>query len=136
MAIVPFSKSKPASPGDAAPDLPSFDWALMSAAQMHSEGRLIQTAQNTPGNIDLKNRPQVKNPDGSVSTVRSITITDDNGKAVLIPTVVGDKVVSNKDAITHYNKTGEHLGKFDTEEEADTYAQQLHKSQAKQFGLE
>lgn len=83
-----------------------------------------------PGNINLRARPIVKNRDGSVSTVRSITITDDQGRAVLIPTVVGGKVVSNDDAITHYKATGENLGTFSSESAADSYAQQLHESQA------
>lgn len=83
----------------------------------------------TPGNIDLLNRPQVANPDGTVSTVRSITIEQD-GKFYLIPTVIGNKVVSNKEAIDSFNKTGKHLGVFDTEANADKYAQQLHNQQA------
>ena len=86
----------------------------------------------TPGNIDLHNRPIVKNPDGSISTVRSITI-DDGGKAVLIPTVVGNRVVSNSDAIAAYRKTGQHLGVFRDEASADAYAQQLHEDQAAEY---
>ena len=89
------------------------------------------------GNIDLTNRPTVKNSDGSISTVRSITVSE--GKtAVLIPTVIRKpdgtgKVVSNNDAIKHYKRTGEHLGKFDSINNANSYAEQLHKDQAKRY---
>lgn len=82
-----------------------------------------------PGNIDLNNRPRVKNPDGSISTVRSIGVNVD-GKEVLIPTVVGDRVVSNADAVKEYKRTGQHLGIFDTPAHSDAYAQQLHEDQA------
>lgn len=85
------------------------------------------------GNIDLTNRPVVKNEDGSISTVRSISFKDDSGKEILIPTVVNGKVVSDDEAIQHYYKTGEYLGKFDTVEQANTYAEQLHKQQEKTY---
>lgn len=83
-----------------------------------------------PGNVDLTNRPRVKNPDGSISTVRSMSINVD-GKEVLIPTVVGNRVVSDDEAIANYRKTGQHLGMFDTPEHATAYAQQLHTDQAR-----
>lgn len=89
-----------------------------------------------PGNLDLTKRPVVKNGDGSISTVRSITITDGNGRAILIPTVVGGKVVSDEEAIKHYQQTGEHLGMFDSENDADAYAQTLHESQASMYGAQ
>ena len=93
-------------------------------------------SDNTPyygkGNIDLNNRPVVKNKDGSISTVRSMSFEED-GKEVLIPTVVNGKVVSNDEAIKHYYETGEYLGKFDTVEEANKYAEKLHKEQEKQY---
>jgi hypothetical protein len=113
----------------------------MSAAMMHAEGRFNQVAdtqepgQIEGGNIDLTKRPQVKNADGSTSTVRSLSFND--GKAeVLIPTVVGDKVVSDKEAIDNYYATGQHLGKFKTPSAATAYALKLHESQAKQYGLD
>ena len=86
-----------------------------------------------PGNIDLAKRPVVKNKDGSISTVRSMSVNFGDGE-VLIPTVVGNKVVTAKEAIDHYKKTGEHLGKFETPEDADEYAQQLHEKQAEMYG--
>ncbi len=87
-----------------------------------------------PGNIDLFRRPVVKNPDGTISTVRSITVTGDKGEAYLIPTVTDDgRVVSNQEAIQIFQQTGKHLGIFADEKSADAYAQQLHNSQAKTY---
>jgi hypothetical protein len=93
--------------------------------------------QLTPGNIDIHTRPVVHNPDGSISTVRSITITDDHGRAILIPTVIhtstGPRVVSNAEAIKHYQRTGYHLGIFKSEAQADAYALSLHEQQANEY---
>lgn len=82
-----------------------------------------------PGNIDLSNRPRVSNPDGSVSTVRSISV-DMDGKTYLIPTVVGGRVVSNDEAIANFRNTGQHLGGFPDQQSADARAQQIHETQA------
>lgn len=107
-------------------------------AQLESQVRAKSKApapsgQVEAGNIDLDHRPVVKNSDGSISTVRSMSFNED-GKEILIPTVVGGKVVSTKDAIANYKKTGEHLGKFDTPDNATAYAISLHDQQAEQYG--
>jgi len=78
-----------------------------------------------PGNIDLYNRPAVQNPDGTTSTVRSMSFGE-NGIEVLIPTVVRGRVVSDDEAIQHYRRTGQHLGKFVTPEAATAYGSRLH----------
>jgi len=83
-----------------------------------------------PGNIDLFSRPRVKNPDGSISTVRSIGIEMD-GNHYLIPTVSDEgKLLSNKDAIDLFKKTKRHLGVFENEKSSSEYAKQLHNQQA------
>ena len=87
-----------------------------------------------PGNINIHQRPVVKNADGSISTVRSMTFTDDDGRAVLIPTVLpGRGVVPPQQAIDHYYRTGEHLGIFEHPDLADAYARALHEQQATEY---
>lgn len=86
-----------------------------------------------PGNIDLNNRPPVRNPDGSVSTVLSV-VEADGRHEVLVPQVVNGHVVTPQQAWNNYLKTGQHLGMFTNPQMANTYAEALHREQAKMVG--
>ena len=85
------------------------------------------------GNVDLHDRPQYKNADGSVSTVDSVGFNID-GKEVLLPSVWmknGKPYHSQSDdeILQHYYDTGEYLGRFDSIAEANSYASKLHTAQ-------
>lgn len=107
------------------------------------QNRRIQNSDNVamratdgvaiPGNIDMNTRPQVKNDDGSISTVRSIGVEFD-GLNYVIPTVSDDgKILTDKQAIDLFKKTKKHLGAFKTEEEATAFAKSLHDSEEKKL---
>lgn len=104
-----------------------------------------------PGTIiNLYNRPVTKSPAGpngvkpeNWSTTYSKTLTADDdprlssllskyGKdaAVLLPTVVNGKFLTDKEAVDRALKTGEHLGIFDKWQNAEPYATDMHNSQA------
>lgn len=85
------------------------------------------------GNIDLTKRPVVKNADGTVSTVRSMSANFD-GREVLIPTVSDDgRIMGDDEAIKAFQQTGRSLGSFPTVDAANAYAEQLHNDQAARY---
>ena len=101
-----------------------------------------------PGAVaELKNKPDVElptvvitrsnfpvkvNTDGSVSTIVSMSFqAEKDGPEILIPTVVGGKQLTEKQAKDRYFKTGEHFGKFSTPEKANAYAEALHLEEEK-----
>lgn len=99
------------------------------------EGRLKDPknfpAMISPPNIPLRDRPVVQNPpdaehpNGSSSTVSTITIESD-GRGVLLPTIINGKRVSEPEAIKHWQDTGESLGVFKSENDANEYDKKLH----------
>lgn len=95
----------------------------------------------TPGNINLKQLPVIKNPDGSYSTVNSQSFYDDKvgsptyGKEVLVRGIMNGKRVEDqfKDDKAgtaalkqQYYRDGLHLGAFSDGDAADAYATRLH----------
>ena len=103
--------------------------------------------QNVPGliqqgNLDLTSRPVIQNADGSHSSEYSTSFEDEQGREVLVPTVVNGKFLTPdgkkpkpgspeekamfKRAWQHYLQTGEHLGIFDSPEHANSAAEQIH----------
>lgn len=88
----------------------------------------------SPGNIDLNARPVVRNADGTISTVRSISVGID-GLEYVIPTVSDDgRVLSDDDAVAMFESTGRHLGAFQNPTAATRWAERLHREQEKQYG--
>lgn len=89
------------------------------------------------GNLDLTRRPVVRNPNGSISTVKSVSFQQEIrldsrtvNLEVLMPQVIGNRVVSSAAALRHFQSTGQHLGMFDTAAHATSYAKRLHLWQA------
>jgi hypothetical protein len=102
------------------------------------------------GNIPIDNRPTIQNADGSHSSELSLSMEDEKGNEVLIPTIVDGKFLTpdgkmppgpvprdwdkatpawkalRAKAWGHYEETGQHLGKFTGPDEADAYASVLH----------
>lgn len=68
--------------------------------------------------IDLT-RPSLDNPDGSISTENTITITDVEGRVLNIPTIIGGEQVSNEEAERMFNEGGNPaVGQFNSVGEA------------------
>ncbi len=81
------------------------------------------------GNVDLTNRPDVANADGTHSSVRSMSF-EEGGQEVLVPTVSEDgRIMSDDEAIDQYHQTGRFLGKFKSPSAATAYAKKLHEQQ-------
>lgn len=116
------------------PPLP--EGATLDALPPLPEGATLDAQPLEPGNIDMSSRPRVKNADGSISTVRSMSANFD-GQEVLIPTVSDDgRVMSDQEALDTYQRTGRHLGKFATVDDANRFAQQLHDEEAAKLAAE
>jgi hypothetical protein len=131
--IIQKATAKPKAKAVAGPELKA---SHETNTRTKVESREPQTKQGKsgmvePGNIDLENRPVVKNQDGSKSTELSFSIGTDKGE-VLLPQIINGKKVSKQEAIDHYKNTGEHLGIFKDAKTATKYAESLHNRREKE----
>lgn len=114
--------------GFEAPVSPMKVGARSQTAQTESE-----VAPVTPvvaGNIDLAKQPVVEVPGGR-ATIRSIGVNID-GQETLLPTVSDrGELLTEVEAIQRFLRTGKHLGKFDSVEDAKAYAKWLSSREAK-----
>lgn len=78
-----------------------------------------------PGNIELRGRPKIANPNGGTSTVYSTSVNID-GREVLLPLADEGRILSEDEAVAKFKRTGKHLGIFATPEAATAYASKLH----------
>lgn len=93
--------------------------------------RMPEPAPKRFGNIDLRAQPEVPNPDGTTSTVDSFSVNFD-GLEYLLPTVTPDgRHLAPREAIKEFQRTGRHLGVFNSPDEATAYAKRLHEDYAR-----
>jgi hypothetical protein len=87
------------------------------------------------GNIDLYHRPVHRNPDGSISTVHTMGFNL-GGLETNLPTVgPNGEMLTPEQALQLYGRTGQHLGRFRSIEDAERAAQLLHLDQQRLYGL-
>lgn len=88
--------------------------------------RRLQSTDSYGNAVDL-NRPAINNPDGTISTERSITVQADDlngGQPTNIPTIWEGKQLSERDAIRRAVLSGQKYPAFRSIEEAVNAARQ------------
>lgn len=91
---------------------------------------IVQKGLVNQGSLDVNSLiAVVNNEDGSVSTVKTIGVNID-GLETVIPTVHKDgHIMSEKEAVEHFKKTGENFGQFNSVEDATRFSLSLHDRQ-------
>lgn len=81
--------------------------------------------------LDLTHRPYMQNDDGYVSTVRSMGITENDGKDYLLPTVNtrDGHIMGDDEAVDEFRRTGEHMGVYASPEASDSAGERIHLEQ-------
>lgn len=103
------------------PNVEGLAKLLLSTHRAQTIEQARQMAGGMVGKIDTS-RPIIKNPDGSFSIERTITI-ESGGKHYLIPTIVRGRQLSEDAAIEAWkNGTNQAVGVFNSNEEAEAAA--------------
>lgn len=115
-------------------DLTDFKRKYGSYQAVSNADKDADLGQYGQGNIDLWNRPKYQQPDGSISTVNSVSFwSEEEQKEILVPLIqqIGNDIVevSEEEAQKIYEQNGKFLGKFDNSGEATDYAVKLHEAQ-------
>lgn len=144
----PVTTTQPGVAAQTAPGMPTIPKGATPTMAVANPKGLVEA-----GNIPIWNRPSVLNDDGTHSSELSISMQDDKGNEVLIPLIADGKFLTPNGkmpagtipqnaqewdkaspewkalkmrAWQNYEKTGQHLGKFDNADDTDAYAQVLH----------
>lgn len=110
--------------------------AIPIVRPLNGKRSALAVGQIAPGNIDTSRLPIVWNPDGSYSTVDSMSAPDEQGNEVLFPTVVDGKHLTPEEAIRSYQQTGRNLGTFRDWRYSDRAAVNLHQDEAGRTAVE
>lgn len=105
-----------------------FTYSVKNTDLIKKENNPTMLAEPT---VEVWDREQVLNEDGSYSTALSITVEiDDN--LIVIPTCYGGSIHTSEESIQHYLSTGEHFGIFNNSNESavETYTVNLHNAQS------
>lgn len=111
-----------------------------------TEACIEEGLANYLGTIDLDARKVYKHPDGYIQTEHSFGFSPDGRTELLVPQIIDGKPVTQKEAINHFYKTGEHLGAWDKEDalkkglsekafydSLEDYANRIHERQAQKY---
>lgn len=104
--------------------------AAEAVRRMQYAGQYAKYKGMEPGNLDLEHRPAYRNPDGSISSVRSMGVNL-GGKEYLLPTIADDgRSLNDDEAIEEFRRTGQHLGVYRSPEDSTRAAEAIHEDQA------
>ncbi len=126
-SAAPAGYGNPQAPGIGMPNDAQGASASPVVAPPSTPGPAAAAAEGVirPGNIDPARLPRARDAAGTVTLPRMVKlrvkVSGLRGGIILIPAVVGNRVVSDEEAIRAYSVGGSHLGIFRDEASADRH---------------